>query len=293
MASPIPIAVPPAQPPGSGCSGPHGRVVARSGPARAPTNGWGRRGRHGTLCGVDGSTAEMCSTARRRDRSWANVGYAGNEALQAESYLIHDAHDVGHHMMDASRGLAALSATPAAEGRVVQVNVSDGGVPKRPVERAAITAQAPIGRAPRGKVAYARWMRRSVLAALVDVVAVVLFVAIGRASHHHSDTVGGFLSTLWPFAAGVGVGWVVSSRRSLWRLRAGITVCGVTVAVGMALRVVAGQGTALAFVVVALTFLGAVMLFGRVMAVRLIHPSVDRAPVTGIAPDRQVRRVRE
>ena len=68
-------------------------------------------------------------------------------------------------------------------------------------------------------------MRRSAVAALVDVVAVVLFVAIGRASHHHSQTVGGFLATLWPFAAGVGVGWVVSSRRSLWRLRAGITVC--------------------------------------------------------------------
>ena len=142
-------------------------------------------------------------------------------------------------------------------------------------------------------VAYAGWMRRSAVAALVDVVAVVLFVAIGRASHHHSETVGGFLSTLWPFAAGVGVGWLVSSRRSLWRLRAGITVCLATVAVGMALRVVAGQGTALAFVVVALTFLGAVMLFGRVLAVRVIRLAVDRAPVTGIAPDRQVRGVRE
>lgn len=136
-------------------------------------------------------------------------------------------------------------------------------------------------------------MRRSAVAALVDVVAVVLFVAIGRASHHHSETVGGFLSTLWPFAAGVGVGWVVFSRRSLWRLRAGITVCLVTVVVGMALRVVAGQGTALAFVVVALVFLGALMLLGRVLAVRVIRLPVDRAPVAGIAADRQVEGVRE
>lgn len=136
-------------------------------------------------------------------------------------------------------------------------------------------------------------MSRSAVAALVDVVAVVLFVAIGRASHHHSATVGGFLSTLWPFAAGVGVGWVVSYRRSMWRLRGGITVCLATVAVGMALRVVAGQGTALAFVVVALTFLGAVMLFGRVLVVRVIRPAVDGAPVTGIAADRPVEGVRE
>lgn len=126
-------------------------------------------------------------------------------------------------------------------------------------------------------------MRRSAVAALVDVVAVVLFVAIGRASHHHSEAVGGFLSTLWPFAAGVGVGWAVSSRRSLWRLRAGITVCLATVAVGMALRVVSGQGTALAFVVVALTFLGALMLFGRLLAARIVRPAVKSGPATGIA----------
>lgn len=103
----------------------------------------------------------------------------------------------------------------------------------------------------------------------------MVFVAIGRASHHHSETVSGFLSTLWPFAAGVGVGWVVSFKRSLWRLQGGITVCVATVAVGMALRVVAGQGTALAFVVVALTFLGGVMLSGRLLAGRVIRPAKD------------------
>ncbi len=117
-------------------------------------------------------------------------------------------------------------------------------------------------------------MRRSAAAALVDVVAIVSFVAIGRASHHHSETVGGFVSTLWPFAAGVAVGWVLSARRPLWRLPAGITICLATVAVGMALRVVSGQGTALAFVVVALIFLGAVMLLGRALAGRMIHPAV-------------------
>lgn len=87
----------------------------------------------------------MAAMAGRRDAPWANLGYSGNHAYQAEAYLIHDAHDASHHMMDASRGLAALSGKPAAEGRVVQINVSDGGVPKRPVERAALTADGVAG----------------------------------------------------------------------------------------------------------------------------------------------------
>jgi MOSC domain-containing protein YiiM len=41
-------------------------------------------------------------------------------------------------MMDASLGLAALTRNPPAEGRLVQINVSDGGVPKGPVGRAAL-----------------------------------------------------------------------------------------------------------------------------------------------------------
>lgn len=107
----------------------------------ATEDNWAVLDRCSTLDDLEREGTASAVTARRRDRSWANVGYAGNEALQAEAYLIHDAHDVSHHMMDVSRGLAALSATPAAEGWVVQANVSDGGVPKRRVERAAITTK--------------------------------------------------------------------------------------------------------------------------------------------------------
>lgn len=45
----------------------------------------------------------------------------------------------------------------------------------------------------------------------------------------------------------------------------GVLVCVSTVALGMALRVVSGQGTAVAFVLVALGFLGAVMLGWRLL----------------------------
>lgn len=108
-------------------------------------------------------------------------------------------------------------------------------------------------------------------AAAVDLVAVVLFVVIGRASHHHGETAGGIASTGWPFAAGLGAGWAIVAAAGRFRgkplepasLPAGGAVCVATVAIGMALRVVAGQGTAPAFVAVAAGFLGAVMLAGR------------------------------
>ncbi|MDE3202652.1 MAG: DUF3054 domain-containing protein [Acidobacteriota bacterium] len=122
--------------------------------------------------------------------------------------------------------------------------------------------------------------------ALVDVAAVVLFVAIGRSSHHHQETVRGFLSTAWPFAVGLGVGWALAARGGLWGRRAGLIVCSATVAVGMVLRVVAGQGTAWSFILVALGFLGAVMLLGRTLA-RWALRLVDRAaPPAPVAPDR-------
>ena len=78
--------------------------------------------------------------ARRQDVPWGNVGFFGDHRIQAEAYLIHDAHDASHHMMDASRGLASRSKKPVVDGRLVQLNVSDGGVPKHPVERAVVTA---------------------------------------------------------------------------------------------------------------------------------------------------------
>jgi hypothetical protein len=104
------------------------------------------------------------------------------------------------------------------------------------------------------------------------VLAVVVFVVIGRASHHHGQTLGGFLSTVWPFAAGLAVGEVLVAfgrSRSLASPWMGAVVAVSTVAVGMVLRVVGGQGTAAAFVVVAMVFLGAVMTGGRLVGAAL------------------------
>lgn len=109
--------------------------------------------------------------------------------------------------------------------------------------------------------------RRAAAAATIDAAGVVLFVVIGRASHDHGEAPAGIASTLWPFACGLAAGWLVLrlARRPPATPWSGVVVCAATVALGMVLRVVAGQGTAAAFVGVATGFLGAVMIGGRLL----------------------------
>ena len=101
----------------------------------------------------------------------------------------------------------------------------------------------------------------------LDVVLVLGFVIIGRASHHDGGGLAGLASTAWPFLAGLAAGEIATRA---WRRPAAVGVgVGVwlsTVAVGMVLRVVAGQGTAAAFIAVALAFLGLFLLGWRVLA---------------------------
>ena len=105
----------------------------------------------------------------------------------------------------------------------------------------------------------------------LDVLCVLVFVVIGRASHTQGESLAGIASTSWPFLCGLAAGWAVSRawRRPLALRPAGIAAWLGTVALGMALRVVAGQGTAVAFIVVALAFLG-LFLLGWRLAARLV-----------------------
>lgn len=103
---------------------------------------------------------------------------------------------------------------------------------------------------------------------LVDALVVVAFVAIGRSTHHHGLTVAGMTSTTWPFGVGLLAGWilVVGTQRRGGSVAAGVVVWLSTVALGMVLRVVSGQGTVAAFIAVALLFLGSLMLGLRALA---------------------------
>jgi Protein of unknown function (DUF3054) len=90
-------------------------------------------------------------------------------------------------------------------------------------------------------------------AVVVDAVAVLVFVLIGRANHGEAESLHGVLRTLWPFAAGLAVGWVLIVRRTIpgASIRAGVIAALGTVVLGLVLRAGAGQGLAPSFVVVA------------------------------------------
>ncbi len=113
---------------------------------------------------------------------------------------------------------------------------------------------------------------------LVDAFIVLVFVGIGRSAHHHVMTLAGMVSTTWPFAVGLAIGWacVIIGRRDGSTLASGVAIWLCTVGAGMMLRVWAGQGTAFAFILVALGFLGALML-GLRFVVAHVH---ERGSVT-------------
>jgi Protein of unknown function (DUF3054) len=106
------------------------------------------------------------------------------------------------------------------------------------------------------------------LAAVIDLCCVLAFVIIGRASHTKGESLGGIASTAWPFLAGLAGGWLGTRawRRPLTLAPAGVGAWLGAAGLGMVLRVVAGQGTAVAFVLVALAFLGLFLLGWRVVA---------------------------
>ena len=115
-------------------------------------------------------------------------------------------------------------------------------------------------------------MRSVRLAVVLDCCCVLLFVVIGRASHTKGESLAGIASTAWPFLAGLAAGWLVTAGLAgrPWRpylpWPGGVGAWLGTVALGMVLRVVAGQGTAFAFVAVALVFLGLFLLGWRALA---------------------------
>ena len=103
---------------------------------------------------------------------------------------------------------------------------------------------------------------------IFDAVVVVIFVVIGRHTHHHADSFSGAVSTTWPFGVGLVAGWAgaLFLRWRPWSLKSGVVIWLSSVVVGMVLRVLSGQGTAAAFIGVALGFLGLFMLGARVVA---------------------------
>jgi len=102
----------------------------------------------------------------------------------------------------------------------------------------------------------------------VDAALVLVFAIIGRASHDRGMSVLGVAETAWPFLVALAVGWAAMFvwRAPLRIFPTAVCVWLVTVAGGMLLRAASGQGTALAFVIVAAVTLGVFLVGWRLVA---------------------------
>ena len=120
--------------------------------------------------------------------------------------------------------------------------------------------------------------RTVAIALAVDVVLVVVFAAIGRASHGE-EVIGpdglGLAQTTWPFLVALLVGWLTMR---LWRfplaiLNAGVAVWLYTVIGGMLLRAISGQT---AFVIVASIVLAVFLVGWRAVVALIIRRRTPR-----------------
>lgn len=109
-------------------------------------------------------------------------------------------------------------------------------------------------------------------AVIVDVVLVLIFAAIGRASHEEDP--GGFLLTAWPFLIALVIGHLLAALlpgrpRRPWSMLWGTVVWVVTVAGGMLIRVLSGDTAEVPFIVVATIVLGVFLVGWRAIAALL------------------------
>lgn len=118
--------------------------------------------------------------------------------------------------------------------------------------------------------------RLPVLTLVTDAVLVVVFAAIGRATHDGAvlGPLGtGLLTTVWPFLAALALGWLITGvwRAPLALVRTGLPLWAITVVLGVILRAASGQGIAIAFVIVAAITLAVFLLGWRAIALLVVR----------------------
>ena len=117
-----------------------------------------------------------------------------------------------------------------------------------------------------------RLSRRAVITtAIVDVVAVVVFVAIGRRNHDEGTALSGVLGVAAPFLIALGSSWIgLRTWREPFNRASFIATWVITVFVGLLLRrVVFDRGIATAFIIVATITLGVLLGLGRLLSRKL------------------------
>jgi hypothetical protein len=115
------------------------------------------------------------------------------------------------------------------------------------------------------------------LALTADLVAVIVFAAVGRASHNESSDFLALLGTIAPFAVGLAAAWatpIVRARPA--GLRAGITVLTGTAVIGLLVRFAFTGRLPLSFVLVAIVSLGVLILGWRGLSALVAHRVAQR-----------------
>ena len=115
--------------------------------------------------------------------------------------------------------------------------------------------------------------RAVITTAIVDVVAVVVFVAIGRRNHDEGTALSGVLGVAAPFLIALGISWIgLRTWREPFNRASLIATWIITVFVGLLLRrVVFDRGIATAFIIVATITLGVLLGLGRLLSQRLVR----------------------
>jgi hypothetical protein len=113
--------------------------------------------------------------------------------------------------------------------------------------------------------------RAVITTAIVDVVAVVVFVAIGRRNHDEGTALSGVLGVAAPFLIALGISWIgLRTWREPFNRASFIATWVITVFVGLLLRrVVFDRGIATAFIIVATITLGVLLGLGRKLSKKL------------------------
>jgi hypothetical protein len=105
------------------------------------------------------------------------------------------------------------------------------------------------------------------LAFTADLVAVIVFAAVGRASHAEPGDLLGLLGTLAPFAVGLVAVWATPVVRARpVGLRAGVAVLAGTAALGLALRFAFTERLPLSFALVTIASLAVLLLGWRALS---------------------------
>ena len=113
--------------------------------------------------------------------------------------------------------------------------------------------------------------RAVVITAVVDVVAVVVFVAIGRRNHDGSTSFLNILGVAAPFLIALGASWIgLRTWREPFNRASFVATWVITVIVGLLLRrVVFDRGIATSFIIVATITLGVLLGLGRLLSRKL------------------------